>query len=229
MTKPEDDRPPEDNPPPVDNTGDPLETELQKINLELAKRQLQKLNLEIAALKPKRSGPAVIVPYIPTIMALLSIAGFIWGVWLFLNQQERDRKTREEERISRDLTQYRNSYEQLLQFSSNPNITVQRVLFLRDDIDHLIDSIYPPDKRPDARARLKGNIFSLITKECDFTQTRHVQLDIAALEQWKDYEKDLKETPNKTYINKYIRAIQYLHTRDPKYIESVDLYTGDWI
>jgi hypothetical protein len=201
--------------------------ELENIKLELAKEELKKVQLEIENLKPKRKLNDEIARYIPLITAVLSIVGFLWGVVLFLNQQERDRRTREEERISRDQVQYRNSYEQLLQFSSNPNISVQRVMFLRDDIDHLIDSLYPPDnpatmeRNKTERDRLKNNIYGLITKECDFTQTRHVQLDIAALQAWTDYEKDVKETPNKVLINKYIRAIQFLHARDPRYIESV--------
>jgi hypothetical protein len=213
---------PENDTPAESNNTDSPEAQLQRINLELAKAQLQKLNLEIEDLKPKSKWTReVVVRAITIVTAVSAIVSFSWGVYVYEKQQEKDRQTREDDRKSRDLMQYRASYEQLLQFSSSPNMTVQTVLFLRNDIDHLIDSIYPPDKQEDERARLKRNIYSLITKDCDFTQTRHVQLDIAALEEWKDYEKDLKETPNKIYINKYIHAIQYLHTRDAKYIESV--------
>lgn len=195
----------------------------ENLDLEFQKAQLQKLRLEIASLKPKRRWYEELARYIPLITAVLSIAGFLWGVVLFLNQQEKDRKTREEDRISRDLMQYRTSYEQLLQFSSNPNVTVQRVLFLRDDIDRLIDSLNTdPEVRQREKAKLKATIFSLITRECDFTQAKHVRLDIAALQEWADYHDDLKTTPKKHYINKYINAIGYLHTRDPKYIETAE-------
>ncbi len=211
---------------PDEINNEPVAAPPRNIELELAEAELEKLRLEIANLQPKRKWHEGITPYIPLITAVLSIAGFLWGVVLFLNQQERDRQTREEERISRDLTQYRSSYEQLHQFAANPNISVQRVLFLRDDIDNLIDSLYPPndastqDKNRTEKARLRANLRGLITQS-DFTQTRHVQLDIAALQAWRDYQSDIKENPNRTFIQKYIHAIRFLHARDPKYIESV--------
>ena len=206
------------------NQSEPIETQPKNIDLESEQLKLEKLKLEIENLKPKKKLVEGFVRSIPILTALISIAGLLQGVRVFNLQQEKDRLTREADRISRDQTQYRNSYDQLLQFSSNPNVTVHRVLFLHDDISKLIDSLYPPDKdATDNKAQkeqLKALIFGLITKG-DFTQTRHVQLDIAALETWKDYEEEIKVKPNKTYINKYIQAIRYLHTRDPKYIESV--------
>jgi len=199
-----------------------VDTRLQKIELELKEAQLKKLHLEIQNLKPKRRWNEKIVPYIPLLTAALSIIGFIWGVVLFLEQQEKDRQTRHEERISRDQAQYRASYEQLLQFSSNPNISVQRVLFLRDDIDQLIDSAFDPDKREAEKNRLRDNIFNLISNDCDFTQVKHVRLDIAALRKWKDYQAELKKVPNQRYLSKYLNAIAYLHTRDTQYIETAE-------
>lgn len=206
-----------------ENDIDPVEKPAQNIELELKEAQLEKLQLEIKNLKPKRKfWNDKLVPYIPLLTAALSIIGFLWGVWMFLNQQEKERKTREEERISRDQAQYRSSYEQLLQFSSNANITVQRVLFLRADMDRLIDSAFAPNQRDAERQKLRGTIFSLISRECDFTQAKHVRLDIAALQEWKDYEDELKAVPNKRYLNKYLNAIAYLHTRDPRYIETAE-------
>jgi hypothetical protein len=192
------------------------------VELELKRAQLQKLDLEIKNLEPKRKWYEQFIPFIPLISVALSVAGFGWGVLMFLNQQEKDRLTREEERISRDQAQYRSSYEQLLQFSSNPNITVQRVLFLRADMDRLIDSVFAPDQRVAEKQKLRETIFGLISRECDFTQAKHVRLDIAALQEWKDYEEELRTVPNKRYLNKYLNAIAYLHTRDPRYIESAE-------
>ena len=125
---------------PNDSQPDSIESQLQKINLETAMAQLQKLNLEIEDLRAERNWEERIARFIPIITAVISIAGFLWGVVLFRNQQERDRITREADQISRDMNQYRTSYEQLLQFSSNQNMSVARVLSLRQDLDALIDS-----------------------------------------------------------------------------------------
>ncbi len=202
--------------------------QLDEVRLGLAKARLQKVELEIQSLKPQRKWHAAIVPYIPVITAALSVLGFVWGVVLFLNQQERDRRTREDDRISREQTQIRNSYEQLLQFASNSNLTVQNALFLREDIDRLIDALYPPDSRDEnmrkrnkeEKTRLREKIFNLIATDCDFTQPRHVRLDIEAIKSWKDYEDGLKGA-NVPLVNKYIAAFRFLHKRDKKYIESV--------
>jgi hypothetical protein len=200
----------------------PVDTPAQNIEQDLKQAQLDKLKLEIKDLIPQRKWHEKLVPYIPLLTVVLSFAGFGWGVLTFVNQQEDDRRTREEERISRDQAQYRASYEQLLQFASNPNISVQRVLFLRDDIDRLIDSLFRPEDREAERKKLRLAISGLIVRECDFTQAKHVRLDIAALQEWKDYEDELKSVPNKKYLNKYLNAIAYLHTRDPRYIETAE-------
>src|SRR2546422_4355901 len=142
--------------------------------------QLQKLNLEIEDLRAERNWEERIARFIPIITAVISIAGFLWGVVLFRNQQERDRITREADQISRDMNQYRTSYEQLLQFSSNQNMSVARVLSLRQDLDALIDSLYPAEKNPKEnqiqKDRLRASIYDLISKDFDFTQTRQVKI-----------------------------------------------------
>jgi hypothetical protein len=158
---------------PIDVPTDP-ETELEAIKLATAKAQLQKLNLEIEDLQAERSTGERLTRFIPIITALISIAGFMWGVLLYRNQQESDRKTREADQISRDLSRYRTSYDELLQFSSNQNMTVARVLALRQDLDGLIDSLYPVDKNQDEnrrqKDRLKSSIYDLISKDFDFTK-----------------------------------------------------------
>lgn len=205
---------------------DSIEVQMERLNLEIASAQLQKLRLEIENLKPKRS----FARYIPLITAAISICGFLWGVYLFLDQQERDRLTRETEQIGRDQNQYRTSYEQLLQFASNSQVTVSRVLFLRQDLYALIDALYPPDRKPEDNRRekekLTQSIFELINEDCDFTQRRHVQLDIAALRNWSDYQKGLQEAPNTKVIAKYIQALGDLHFKYPKSVENLR-YNGE--
>ena len=195
---------------PTDTHSDSLKS-LPDINLETAKAQLQKLHLEIEDLQGERNWEERIARFIPIITAVISIAGFLWGVVLFRNQQEKDRITREADQISRDLNQYRTSYEQLLQFSSNQNMTVARVLSLRQDLDALIDSLYPADKNPKEnllqKERLRASIYDLLSRDFDFTQTRQVQFDIAALQNWDDYKKGLEGSLNLLITERYIQAL----------------------
>ncbi len=208
---------------PSENNAESVATALQNIELDLKKAELQKLLQEIENAKPKRRRRIdSVVPFIPLLTAALSIAGFLWGVWMFLAQQEKDRVTRHEERISRDRAQFRANYEQLLQFTSNPNISVPRALFLRDDIAQLIKSAFEEKEQEAEEKKLKENIFNLISTDCDFTQPKHVRLDIAAMKRWDHYAAELKKVPSKRYLNKYIGAITYLHTRDSHYIETAE-------
>jgi len=218
-------------PEPNDSQPDAIESQLQKVNLETAKVQLQKLNLEIEDLKEERNWEERIARFIPIITAVISIAGFLWGVVLFRNQQEKDRITREADQISRDMNQYRTSYEQLLQFSSNQNMTVARVLSLRQDLDALIDSLYPPNTNPKEnqlqKDRLKASVYDLISKDFDFTQTRHVQFDIAALQNWVDYQKGLQGTLNVSITEKYLEALGDLRYKNPGVLQQIRVNDRD--
>ena len=216
---------------PNDSQPDSIESQLQKINLETAMAQLQKLNLEIEDLRAERNWEERIARFIPIITAVISIAGFLWGVVLFRNQQEKDRITREADQISRDMNQYRTSYEQLLQFSSNQNMSVARVLSLRQDLDALIDSLYPAEKNPKEnqiqKDRLRASIYDLISKDFDFTQTRQVQFDIAALQNWPDYKKGLEGTLNVSIIERYLQALGDLRYKNPGVFEQIRVNDSD--
>lgn len=209
-------------------------TQVQDTQLEIAKAELRKLNLEIAEMERKGGWWEQIARFIPIITAAISIAGFLWGVYLFRDQQERDRVTREAERMSKEQSQLRAGSEQLLQFSSNQNMTVARVLSLRQDLDALIDSLYPP--APDGttsksnqkeRENLKKYIFEAISRDFDFTQTRHVQFDIAALEHWDDYKKGMGGGLNNSILEKYFLALAYLRAKNRGLIESIRITEGE--
>jgi hypothetical protein len=207
------------------------EAELETIKLETAKAQLRKLNLEIKDLQAARSRGERISRFIPLITAVISIAGFLWGVVIYVNQQESDRKTREADQISRDLTRYRASYEELLQFSSNQNMTVARVLALREDLDALIDSLYPSTTHKDENQRqkdqLRNGIYDLLSKDFDFTETRQVKFDLAALQKWVDYQKGLEGNLNSSITEKYLKALGDLRYKNPGVLENIRMTEGD--
>jgi hypothetical protein len=209
---------------------DPDNSELSDINREIAAAELEKLKLEIQDLRPRSRWSERLGRLIPIITATISIAGFLWGVVLFSKQQEKDRLTREADQISRDQATYRTDYEQLLQFSSNQNMTVARVLFLRQDLNTLIDSIYPPDKKPVDNQREKDkltkSIFDLIHKDCDFTQTRQVQFDIAALRDSVGYQKG-QGSQSSLVIRKYLAALRDLQSKEPGKMASIRKVESD--
>ncbi|HEX3145484.1 MAG TPA: hypothetical protein VHQ64_16035 [Pyrinomonadaceae bacterium] len=206
--------------------------ELNDINAEIAAAQLRKLRLELKNLEEERGWwshvPRLIVPMIT---ALVSIFGFLFGVWVFTNQQEKDRVTRENERISLLRNQYRTGYDQLLQFSANPNMTATQALALQKQLNTLIDSIYDPNSTDDktkkegittANREEKDNvtngILSLVYNDCDFTQTRNVRFDKGALQDWNGYKEKLK---GNIVMEKYFEALKDLQVREPDYIASI--------
>lgn len=206
---------------------------LQEISLETAKAELKKLTLEIEHLQSERVWKQRIASFIPLFTALISIAGFLWGVYLFNEQKEKERTTREAERISRDLNQYRSGQEQLLQFSANQNMSVARVLSLRQDLNALIDSLYPPTQQSTSvenenqKEELRKSIYNLISTDFDFTQPRHVQFDIAALQHWVDYKNGLEGGLNASIIDKYLKALGDLRYKNPNVIERIRINESD--
>lgn len=201
------------------------EPDLEKIKVETAQAQLRKLNLEIENLETGNDLESRLTRLIPLITAVISILGFWWGVHVFLEQQEKDRVTRELDRISRDETQYRASYEQLLQYSSNPNMTLSQVIFVRESINQLIDSLYPLKTKSNEnrieKEKLQTAIVDLINKDCDFTQTRQVRFDIVALQKWAEYHSALEGGNNSSVVSKYLQALRDLEAKNPGYLESV--------
>jgi hypothetical protein len=203
----------------------PAKAERDDINFKIAAAELEKLNLQIQELKPRRKWSEQLGAVIPIITATISIAGFLLGVVIFSKQQEKDRITREADQISRDQAQYRSDYEQLLQFSSNQNMTVSRVLFLQEDLNNLIDSIYPANQKlvdnQREKEKLAKSIFNLIHKDCDFTQTRQVQFDIVAMRDSVGYQKGLKGSQSSLVIPKYLAALRELQSKNPRELENI--------
>jgi hypothetical protein len=208
---------------------------LDAIKLQTAKAELEKLNLEIAELKRGRGLEGRIVRFIPIITALISIAGFITGLLIFVSQQTQDRRARAEERKSRELNDYRTGYEQILLFSSNDKMTIARVLALKQDLDALKDSLYSDKEKVEQKERLQESICVLISKDFDFGQPRLVAFDIAALQKWKEYQDGLKqtlnpdgtgETVNESIIDKYLQVIRELEMKEPGTLKNTDVSTG---
>lgn len=204
---------------PIDSQNDSTESQLERLNLETATAQLHKLRIEIRDLEQKRGLSDRMGRFIPLLTALISILGFLWGVYVFNDQQEKAR-------ISREQNEYRSGSEQLLQFSSNGSMTVARALSLRRDLYNLIDSLYPPKsiKNREEKERLEKSILDLMYKDCDFTQTRHVRLEMSALHDWEEYRMGLK---GPKVLERYIEALRDLQFKDPDYIKSIQVAQAD--
>jgi hypothetical protein len=198
---------------------------------------LRKLQLEVEALERGGDWEGRIGRFIPIITAGISIAGFIWGILLFTNQQARERDAREQDRISRQINDYRTGYEQLLLFSSNEKMTVARVLALKEDLDALQADLYKgrTQEQEQEKTRVMGNICNLIARDFDFTQPRQVMFDIAALQNWREYQDGLiatlsadgtGQTVNDSIIDKYLQVVRDLEWREPRVFKNVNVDSG---
>ena len=205
---------------------------LEEIKFKTTVAELRKLELEVAELERGSKLESRIGRFVPIITAVISIAGFILGVIIFGNEQSKGRQAREDDRKSRELNDYRTGYEQLLLFSSNDKLTIARVLALKQDLDALKESIYLTDKqKEDQEQRLAGSICNLISRDFDFMQPRHVTFDIAALQNWPEYQTGLiatlnpktGKTVNEAIIEKYLHVIRELETDDGGVFKNVDL------
>lgn len=214
------------------NENNSIQASLDEIKFRTAVVECRKLELEVAELERGSLLEARIGRFVPIITAVISIAGFILGVVIFGNEQSKGRQAREEDRKSRELNDYRMGYEQLLLFSSNDKLTIARVLALKQDLDALKDSIYlTPEQKKEQEHRLAGSICNLISTDFDFTQPRHVTFDIAALQNWPEYQAGLiatlddttGKTVNDAIVEKYLHVIRDLESKEPGVFKNVDL------
>jgi hypothetical protein len=207
---------------------------------EISKRksyaEMRKAELEVQDLERGRKLEGRVGRFIPIITALISIGGFISGVVIFTQQQRTERAAVERDRLSREMNDYRSGYEQLLLFSSNEKMTVARVLALKDDLDALQANLYTDAAAQEKeKKRVMGNICNLIARDFDFTQPRQVTFDIAALQNWHEYQDGLLatlsadgtgQTVNDSIIDKYLQVIRDLEGKEPGVFKNVDVDLG---
>lgn len=220
---------------PTSNEHDSSTIPLREISRKKAMAELRKLELEVDALERGRDWEGRIARFIPIITAVISIAGFILGVVIFTNQQAREREAREQDRKSRQINDYRTGYEQLLLFSSNEKMTVARVLALKDDLDALQADLYKDRAQEQEKRRMMGSICNLIARDFDFTQPRQVTFDIAALQNWSEYQDGLVatlsadgtgQTVNDSIIDKYLHVVRDLELKEPGVFKNVNVDIG---
>lgn len=225
------------------------EHDLDKLTPEqISKRkgiaEMRKAELEVQELERGRDWEGRVVRLIPIITALISIGGFISGVLIFKSQQDNEQETRRQEQKTlaaelrnRKINDYRTGYEQLLLFSSNEKMTVARVLALKDDLDGLQADLYREDAaaQEKEKKRIMGNICNLIARDFDFTQPRQVMFDIAALQNWREYQDGLLatlsadgtgQTVNDSIIDKYLQVIRELEGKEPGVFKNVNVDLG---
>jgi hypothetical protein len=99
-------------------TDDGPETPLQLAQLEQVRLTNEKLKLELVELrKPKRSHP-ILAQLIPSVTALVAVAGFLWGVAQYKEQQEKTQETAEREFMKPWIESQREIYLQALSFAA---------------------------------------------------------------------------------------------------------------
>lgn len=202
--------------------------------------ELEKLNLEIESLRYKNKWEHRITVYIPLVSTLLAIGGLLFGIYQFQSQQrlqqdktiaeqQKDRAAKETEQAFRIQDQIRTDVDQLLQFTSNKEITISRVIFILNDLKLLLDYSADeqhtiPKKLQEQKRGITKNLVKTLEYDCDFNNPRDVEFALSIIENWDDYLEYLKSDIDtvQIFVEKYIWALQKLHAKNPEFIESLE-------
>jgi hypothetical protein len=205
-----------------------------------ATAELQKLNLEIEGLKRKHRWEAGVAVYIPLLTVLVAVGGFLFGIYQFqtqqklqqdraINEQQKDRLAKDREQSSRIQDQIHRDADQILQFTSNKEITISRVGFILSELKQLLD--YPSEDQmiaknlSDQKKEITKSIRRMIAYDCDFTNPRDVSFVRIIISDWDDYLKDLKTNTSPTAItfilSRYLDGLDSLRRQNPKVIKAI--------
>lgn len=223
-------------------TTSPPQVVNEKKALGVADKQEAKLDLEIQNLeiKNRREGRRQWTPIIATALA---VAGFSLTVLQFQCGQQRaralqdieeqkDRRLREAEQLSRCQQQLRADSDELIKSAREQ--TSSRVLFLLEDAraalackvgeNQTLAQLFPNYERA-----LTESFVRLVRDDLDFTKNgRDVTLANAIADRWVDYGTYLRDRPKELdyIIYKYTRALQDMRDQNPGYVDCLDVDVG---
>ncbi len=78
---------------------DPPERELQLAQLEKIQLENEKLKLDVAELKRRKPWHLRLIRIVPIITTAVAVAGFLWGVVQYRDQQTKNREAREDQSL----------------------------------------------------------------------------------------------------------------------------------
>src|SRR3712207_907132 len=143
----------------------------------LKEAQLEKIHLEIENLRKDKAWSKKFAVYIPLVTAALAVGGFLFGIFQFINEQQKERLAKEVEQGLKIDNQIRSNIEQILQFPSDKQQTISRTSFLLVDLQSLLDLKSQLELRPDIpqtstaedrKNTVSYSFISSITDDCNF-------------------------------------------------------------
>jgi hypothetical protein len=93
-------------------------TALQQAQLEQVRLTNEKLKLEVDELRKQQHAHPILAQAIPIVTALVAVAGFLWGVAQYSEEQEKSRETAAREFMKPWLENQREIYMQALSFAA---------------------------------------------------------------------------------------------------------------
>ena len=221
------------------------ESSPKNIDQARAEAELQKLHLEIKNLKYKNRWESKISLYIPLITVLVGVFGFLFGIYQFQSQQklqqdrtiteqQKDREARKREQDIRLQNQIRVDVDQLLQFTSNKDMAISRVVFLLDDLQRLSsysasDEEPSPEGQGDSKApgdqvrEITKSLLAMVVNDCNLTDHRHTNFTTLIASDWGDTLTYLEEESAtlRVVLDKYIAALAQLQKEFPEELKSI--------
>ncbi|HEV2990238.1 MAG TPA: hypothetical protein VG759_17470 [Candidatus Angelobacter sp.] len=99
-------------------TEDDSATALRQAQLDQVRLTNEKLKLEVDELRKQQHAHPILAQTIPVVTALVAVAGFLWGVAQYSEQQEKSRETAAREFMKPWLESQREIYMQALSFAA---------------------------------------------------------------------------------------------------------------
>jgi hypothetical protein len=196
--------------------------------------QIEKLKLEIENLKSKSKGEGRLPSFIPLISVVVAVGGFLFGIYQFRAQQEKERVTKQVDQTIKIQSQIREDVEQLLKFTRDEEITVARVRFLLDDLQRTMNIPVHADTGQTAvsdedKKTITSSLITLISDDCDFSKPRDVRMVNTVLNRWDYYKSYMKERDDVLahFLSKYRQGIHDFHILAPSFFSQLSLDLKD--
>jgi len=192
-------------------------------SIEEFSKELQKLSQQLAKFRPG-GWAQILVPFVPMITALIAVAGFVFSIVQYTALQREERQAKGAEQKIRDDNEIRADLDQLLTLATDKSIATAKASLLLEDL-HTLANRRPEEE---ARARITDVLVQYILWDCNLDNPRDVQLDLALMNHWTDYELYLVRNPSKadSLMYKYFQALRHLHAEAPKYFETMHYIKG---
>src|SRR5215213_1560186 len=162
------------------------------------------------------------------VIALFAALGTIWMALTMHRQHLAAEETKIDNRI-------RAAYDSLLRAHNDDDSTSASTDSAMKDLGEAINSKFQNDleKSKELRNNFAEELVRLFQKNSvDFGQDGNLQLDLRALNEWKEeYPEMLKKqvNGNVNIIYRYSLALRELHKREPQFVESAKLLRNGWI